>query len=296
MPILEKKVTQTTPNMKYFNLSVAFQLILGIYFVVLYGLATPMNEDLSDPNRRHGLQVGVEPSGNLTKRQPPNSRAMTDCPPAPLGATIDFVSSICSPGDDPLSYNDPRTYTIYCVVKRNGAADEWVSHEDRCEYWEICHNFGFGIYPMAYCVGDRPPSRTLSDADTLSSISEPVPPEEQTIPLVNPDSVTMSQAMFVPVAKQAHRFSITFVGRNPHDTLYWAESMNLKATKQGKIVGRSKGCEDCARHEVIGWPEDADGYTLNLALKNPHDTFTINVSRVNLPWLPTPQRKGAHNK
>ncbi|KAL9615991.1 MAG: hypothetical protein Q9160_009078 [Pyrenula sp. 1 TL-2023] len=273
--------------MKYFKFSVAFQYILGTYPIVTYSLATPTTKDQADQTLRRRVQIDLEPRGNLTERAIPIMRAMTDCPGTLQDRSkTNFFNSKCGLDRDPRSYNVACSNLQHGVRGRpEGFTIEWDDYQGRCGDDELCMQHGIRGNSIAYCVNVVNLGQTylLTRAGPANGISGAEPPEQTMVPTI--DTTGEDGVVYAPSSPKAHRFSVALTGHDTQDTMYWAQQMSIQPMKAGKPLGSPTTCGDCVRNEVQGWPVDTDGFDVDLTLKDPGDSVTINWDRLFLPYV-----------
>lgn len=266
--------------MKDFQFSVMNQIVLAIFLMVTCGLATPTKQNEPDPILRRRVQIDVEPRGNLSERALPIVRAMTDCPGQLQDRTCtNFWRSSC--GRD----RGPRSYNVACRNRQNGVTISSQAYQGECNGDEICMQHGILGNAIAYCVNVVNLGQTyvLNHAGSANGISGTQPPEQTMVPEI--DTTGQDGVTYAPSSPKAHRFSVALTGHDTQDTMYWAQHMSIQPMKQGRPFGSPTECDDCPRNEALSWPADADGFDVDLKLKNPSDSVTINWDRLFLPYV-----------
>ncbi|KAL9114347.1 MAG: hypothetical protein Q9227_001769 [Pyrenula ochraceoflavens] len=230
----------------------------------------------------HLQQRGVDtsPPTNLTDRDI-YIRPLTDCP----GQIQDrgftgFWNSRCGPT------RNPRAYTVWCRKGPFGLAEgsatyDTQNYQGECNGDEVCFQHGIAGNAVAYCLNVVNAAHTYTLTQGQTGISGPPPAEGTNVPHIDE---TVISTTYSPTAPIAHRFELTLTGYDTQDTMYWAQNLNIQPMKGGKPLGQPTVCNDCVRSEVEGWPQDADGFEVDVVKKNPTDVdfwnliYTVNIS------------------
>lgn len=90
---------------------------------------------------------------------------------------------------------------------------------------------------------------------------------------------------YQPDSPKAHRFEVALTEHDTQNSMYWAEHLSVQPTKKGKALGEATECDDCVRTEVMPWPQDADGFSIDFVPKKRSDTVMVNWFRLFLPYI-----------